>query len=198
MTAIAAGISFEQFLADTTLDPHSEWVDGTVVPMAAVADRHAMLVSWLYGLLDTYARNLELGRVYGEPFVTKLGPDLPGRSPDLMFVAHDDLDRVKRMHLDGPPDLAIEIVSPGSHFRDYVEKLAEYEQAGIAEYWVIDPDEQASAFFNLGQDGRYRRAKLDDGWHTCRVIPGIRLHEPWLWQSPLPKTLPILRDWGLV
>ena len=59
-----------------------------------------------------------------------------------------------RPYLDGPADLAIEIISPESEARDLVDKLNEYEAAKIPEYWVIDWMRRNALFFLLGEDGR--------------------------------------------
>ncbi len=68
-----------------------------------------------------------------------VGADLPGRAPDLIFVASGYLDRIKHAHLNGPADTALEIISPESRARDRGEKFYEYEQGGVRQYWLIDP-----------------------------------------------------------
>ena len=44
----------------------------------------------------------------------KTGPDLPGRAPDILFTSNARIKRLKKSHLDGPADLAVEIISPGA------------------------------------------------------------------------------------
>ena len=49
---------------------------------------------------------------------------------------------------DGAPDLIVEIVSPSTSFHDYVTKFMKYQQAGVREYWIVDPQaERVSAIF---------------------------------------------------
>ena len=50
----------------------------------------------------------ELGQVIAAPFQMKTGPELPGREPDLLFIARENLGRLEGMYLDGPADFAIE------------------------------------------------------------------------------------------
>ena len=101
--------------------------------------------------------------------------------------------------LDGPADLAIEVVSPASRLRDRGEKLAEYEMGGVREYWVIDPEEQRADFYVLAADGRYERRRTgEDGIYPSEVLTGFRLRESWLWQQPLPKALSALKELGVV
>ena len=191
-------LSFERYLTDPSIDPHSEWVDGQVVPMHAVADRHDAMVGWLRSLLDGVVRERDLGRVLGEPFVMKTGPDLPGRSPDLMFVAAEHADRIRARHLEGPADLVIEVLSPESKTRDGVHKLAEYERGGVPEYWLIDPEAGHARFYCLGADGRYAEESPESPRYRSRVLPLVQLERRWLMQRPLPKTLAILRGWGVI
>ena len=201
MTAtLATGYrTFEDFLEDPTLPEWCEWVDGKVVPMHAVIDRHDGIVQWAGELLGTTARELDLGRVLGEPFVMRLPDQRRGRSPDLMFVAAEHMHRIQRKHLEGPADLVIEVLSLESQHRDRVEKLGEYERAGVPEYWLIDDDERQMLFYQLVDDGNYINASPAVGdLYQSLVLPPVRFDPRWLWQHPLPKTIPILREWGVV
>lgn len=77
----------------------------------------------------------------------------------------------------GGADLVIELVSDDSVGRDRVAKLAEYEAAGVAEYWLFDPrpGKQRADFFLLA-DGRFRPAALDPaGRFRSRALPGFWL-----------------------
>ena len=192
-------ITFEQFLDDPTIDEHSEWVDGRVVPMHAVLEPHDRIVHWLDRLLGPYVEQRGIGRLLGEPFVMKLEPDLSGRAPDLMLVRTEHLDRIRRDRLQGPADLAIEVVSRDSQTRDRVHKLAEYERGGVEEYWLIDPDRRTALFYRLDGGGRYIRTDPDDeGIYRSPLLPEMRLRVDWLWRQPMPKVLDILREWGII
>jgi len=69
-------------------------------------------------------------------------PEAPrrGRVPDLLFVTSAHVGRQHPTYLDGPRDLAVKIISPDSVGRDRGEKVVEYEQAGIPEYWLADTE----------------------------------------------------------
>ena len=106
-------MTYEQFLRTVPDDIHAEWVDGEVVPMTPVSRDHNELSVFLLALLRHYVEDQNLGKVFCEPFQMKTGPDLPGRSPDLLFVSKKRLHHVKTNYLQGPADLAVEIISPG-------------------------------------------------------------------------------------
>jgi len=197
--AATRGMSYEEFLDWCDEDTLAEWVDGEVIMASPASFGHQALVGFLLKVLDTYAEQRELGQVITAPFQMKTGPELPGREPDLLFIARENLSRLKGVYLDGPADLAIEVVSRGSRLRDRGEKLAEYEMGGVREYWVIDPEERRADFHVLAADGRYERRRTgEDGIYPCEVIAGFRLREAWLWQQPLPKVLSALRELGVV
>lgn len=192
-------ISYEDYLDDPSFPECSEWVDGEMIPIMSVNDRHSELTIWLIMLLGMLVEVQRTGIIRGDPFNMKTGPDLPGRAPDVFFLANEHLDRIQHKHLRGPADLVIEIVSPESVRRDKVEKLAEYEAGGVPEYWWIDDDRKEAAFFQCGEEGRYQRTQPDEnGVYQSRVLPSVRLDVAWLWQHPLPETLSVLRGWGVL
>lgn len=99
--------------------------------------------------------------------------------------------------MDGPADLAIEIVSPESVLRDRGAKYAEYEAGGVREYWIIDAEARRADFFVLDGEGRYQRASPDDGGkYASAVLPGFWVNIGWLWQSPLPSVRSVLKEWN--
>jgi Uma2 family endonuclease len=121
-----------------------------------------------------------------------------GREPDLVFIATEHLDRLKDTYLDGPADLAVEVVSPDSDVRDRSEKFREYEGAGIPEYWLLDPIRREALFYRLGDDGRYHLVPIgEDGLFRSVVLPGFTLRIAWLWQRPLPAVTDVMRQVGV-
>jgi Uma2 family endonuclease len=141
----------------------------------------------------------DLGEICYDPFQMKTGPDLPGRAPDLVFVAKRNSSRIKRLFVDGPGDLVIEIVSPGSGSVDRGEKFFEYEQGGVPEYWLIDPQRKQAEFYQRGEDSLYHLAAVGpEGVYRSRVLPGLWIRVEWLWQEPLPPLLAVLKEWKLI
>lgn len=194
-----AKLSYEEFLEWTGEDQHLEWVNGEVVPMSPVSDRHEDVSGFLKPLLRFFVEAYQLGVIRGEPFQMKTAPTLPGRSPDMFFVATEHLSRLKKTYLEGPADLAVEVISPESRARDRGEKFFEYEQGGIPEYWLIDPIREQAEFYQRDLSGFYRPILPDAaGKYHSVVLPGLWLQVSWLWETPLPPLLSVLKQWELI
>ncbi|MCS7308779.1 MAG: Uma2 family endonuclease [Armatimonadetes bacterium] len=190
-------ISYEQFLEWLDEDTWAEWVDGEVELMSPVSLQHQEVSRFLIAILQFYVSYHDLGALHYEPFQMKTGRDLPGRSPDILFVSKQNQHRLKPTYLDGPADLVVEIVSPDSEKRDREEKFAEYERGGVREYWLIDPQKREAEFYALGEEGKYLlRAKGGSGEFRSVVLEGFWLRIEWLWD--LPKEIEVLKEWGIV
>jgi Uma2 family endonuclease len=192
-------VSYSDFLIGADAGEHVEWVDGKVVEMSPVSQEHSDVGLFLLRLISAFVEAGRLGKVFYGPFQMKSGPELPGRSPDILFVARQNLVRLKRLHLEGPADLVIEIVSERCRQLDSVEKLREYEKGGVPEYWVVDPARSEALFYHLEFKGRYRPTAIEpDGVFRSRALPGMWIQTGWLWQKPLPAVMDVLRTWRLV
>lgn len=196
--ASAEPSNLKEFLAWTDEDVWAEWVDGKVLRMAPATDRHQDLVRFLSAVLSVYIEANDLGWLRSAPFSMYLAARHQVREPDLLFVVRDRMHLVKNAYLDGPADAVIELVSRDSHRRDRIEKVADYEAAGVREYWLIDPRHRQVEFRRLDEAGFYRLVTLEEGIFTSEVIPGFRLRVDWLWREPLPKVLDAVRELGLI
>lgn len=182
-----------------------EWVDGEVVMMTPAGVEHNRLALWLASVLELYVRRHDLGVVLWDTLV-HLPEQKRWRVPDLCFLAKGRAELLRETHLEGPPDLAVEIVSPESQARDWREKYLEYEAAGIQEYWVLDPMSRRAEFYAMIRSeterspavhpAKYRRLNEKDGAVASTVLPGFELRLSWLW-DPRPDVLSVLEQLGV-
>lgn len=197
--ASPALMTYEEFLDAVDEDTHAEWVKGEMVMTSPVSVEHQHVGSFLLRIVTEFVEHYQLGIVLYESFQMKTGPELPGREPDILFLAKENLSRLRETYLDGPADLAIEIISPESFTRDRGDKFREYEQGGVREYWMLDSQRRRAEFYRVGSDGFYVPVSPDaDGVYRSEVLPGFWLKVDWLWQRPLPRLLEILKLWGLI
>jgi Uma2 family endonuclease len=188
-------MSYDEFLALPDDGRQVEWVDGEAIIFMPPGNRHQALSGFIQFLLIGFTSLFNLGEVRDAPFEMRTRPDGPAREPDLLFVAHEHLDRLTEQRLDGPADLIVEIISRDSVARDRHEKFFEYAAAGIPEYWWVDPRPRQQRFepFVLNSAGSYEPILPDaQGRYHSRVLPGFWVDPAWLWQDPLPEPLPIL------
>ena len=188
-------LSYVDFLAWADEDTYAEWIDGDVIVMSPASLRHQQVVGFLEKILGTYAEEHDLGVVLSAPFQMKLEN---GREPDLLFVKREHASRLQETYLDGPADVAVEIVSPESVGRDRGDKFYEYAQGGVPEYWLVDPQMQWVECYRL-EGERYRPAfSGEEGTYHSDVVEGFWFEAEWLWQEPLPRVLEVLRAYGMI
>jgi Uma2 family endonuclease len=97
----------------------------------------------------------------GEILHAPVGVRLPNQSvplqPDIVFIRAERLDIIRENYIEGTPDLIIEILSPSNWLYDRREKLQVYQEAGVLEYWIVDPRAEIIEIYILEQ-GIYRLA----------------------------------------
>jgi len=188
---VATDVSEEVFMSQYA-ESHHEWVGGVVLKMSPVSYGHDQLVAYLRRLLETYFALNSIGTVVGDPFVMRLTykDKSTRRQPDLQIIMPDNPNKLYNTYLDGAADICVEVVTSGSMSTDYGDKLAEYEGAGVGEYWLIDPTRKTAYFYQLDvKDKVYRPAILDDGDYLSPRLPHFRLSVERLWGAPLPDIL---------
>ena len=185
-------MSYDEFLCQIDEDAHAEWVDGVAIVFSPPTLRHQNIVGFLLCLIYGFVNHFNLGIVLASPIEMKTSPDANAREPDLLFIAKGNLDRLSDKKLEGPADLVVEIISPESARRDRTDKFYEYQQAGIREYWLIDPRVgfERADFWVLDEDGRYQPIPLGGGGiYRSAVVPNFWLRTSWLWSDSNPSPI---------
>ena len=165
--------------------------------MTPVNVRHGEIQILLATILKRFVEERDCGIVLGEPVQLRFDDPVRRRSPNLFFVAADRADILRENHIEGAPDLIMEIVSPRSADRDRREKFTDYEDAGAREYWIIDPLERRLDAYALDPQGRFQAIPQRAGSVASTVLPGFSLRPEWLLRDPLRKTTEILRTMGI-
>jgi Uma2 family endonuclease len=186
-TAIkATSYTFEDFCVLIREDQKADLIDG-VIHVASPENTEAnKLFGWLYRLLGDFIEAGDLGDLFGSRVAFRLD-DVNSPEPDLAFVRKSRRRLVLRGRVNGPPDLAVEIVSPESVDRDYEDKRAQYEKAGVKEYWIVDDLREKVTLLRLSPKKKYREVRPRKGELHSQVLPGFWLRSEWLWQEPRPK-----------
>ncbi|HNB52979.1 MAG TPA: Uma2 family endonuclease [Anaerolineales bacterium] len=117
-----------------------EVIGGELFMRPAPRTKHQIASAELQFALTLFVKQHKLGRVLYAPIDVRL-PDLADPvQPDILFIRTDNLSIIKDQFIEGIPDLTVEIFSPGSKGYDSRKKFELYAQAGVKEYWMVDPD----------------------------------------------------------
>lgn len=114
-----------------------ELSDGELIMPPHPTDTHQRVVLRLVLALNAFVETHNLGVIRFAPLPVRLWPGKI-REPDILFLSRVHADRRGEL-VWGPPDLAVEVLSPGTEETDRREKPAEYAHAGVSEYWIVDP-----------------------------------------------------------
>ncbi len=189
-------MSEEEFEAWCDEDVKAEWVEGEVIVHSPAQVKHVLIAGFLLNTMGLFARHHDLGVVMGPEFQIRLRGCR--RVPDVIFVRKDQAELIRSTYVDGPPNLAVEIVSPDSVERDWREKYLEYEANGVGEYWIVDPINEQIRCYVLNEQRQYITVQEQGGVLKSAALPGFWLRTDWLWQAPLPNPLDVLRQLGVI
>ncbi len=156
--------AFEAFSAYSSLGPYRaadffrlpegepcELIQGRFIMSPSPTTKHQTILLLLSELFLSFARETG-GLVLCAPMDVVLS-DHTVLQPDLLYIAKERRAIVQR-RIEGPPDLVIEILSPGTERRDRLAKLDLYARYGVSEYWIVDPTAELFEFL-LNDEGRY-------------------------------------------
>lgn len=159
-------------LEETNL-PTELW-DGELVMSPALNPDHQRIVRNFFLKLHHFVADQKLGEILFSPVDVVLTPRRVVQ-PDVLFVSQSRKSIIQN-HVNGVPDLAMELISEGSWQRDRVQEKALYEQSGLPEYWIVDPDPRTIEVFAL-VDGAYRlHSKATVGGKVrSKLLPGFEI-----------------------
>ena len=123
-------------------DQRVELIDGVFYDMASPTFLHQKIAGEIYRQIANFI--LERGGAC-QPFVSPVDVQLDCDDktmvqPDVGILCHDD--KIKKWGVYGAPDYVLEIISPSTKRKDCTKKLAKYMEAGVREYWILDPYQQ--------------------------------------------------------
>ncbi len=174
MSTIALVSAAELLAMPTGMGKRYELVAGELREMSPSGWRHGRVTSRLNTRLGSYVEERELGVVFGAETGFRLAsnPDTV-RAPDISFIAKQNLP--EREPNDGfwpgPPDLAVEVLSPGDRTGEVDEKIDAWLSAGCAAVWVVDPKLRTVTIYLSRSDIQVKAA--GDVLQGEPVVPGF-------------------------
>jgi len=150
-----------------------ELVDGCLEFLPMADPFHQLIVKYLSDMLSAFVMGRHLGIVLFAPCPIRLWPQHL-REPDVFYLKPERLPDRRR-----PPtgaDLVMEVVSPGPGNRqcDLIEKRQAYAQAGVTEYWIVDPETETVTVLALdGAEYRVHGEFKSGDTATSVLLPGF-------------------------
>jgi Uma2 family endonuclease len=158
-----------------------ELIDGEHSVSGSPTVRHQRVLRDLFMALAAFVEQHGLGEVLFAPLDVLLS-DHDVLEPDLFYVARERSSLLAERCVHGAPDLVVEVRSQSTRTRDLGPKRSCYEKFGVAEYWVVDPDEETLDVFrqsHAGGSGLHHVARLHraagGGPLTSPLFPGLAL-----------------------
>lgn len=131
-----------------------EVLDGVLIKEPSPSVIHQLVSRRLNSILDSYFLDHDpQGLLLYAPMDITFGENTVVQ-PDLLYVSSAKTKLVRKQRIDGPPDLVVEILSPGSKRKDRLHKLNICLRAGVNHFWLVDPEEKTMECFMLS-DGNY-------------------------------------------
>ena len=151
-----------------------ELVRGELIMMTPAGYRHGRIVSRLNARLEVFVEEHRLGEVTGGEtgFLIHENPDTV-RAPDVAFVtAARALPLPPQGYFQGPPDLAVEVLSPHDRAGTLLSKVYDWLDAGCREIWVVDPESRTVTVYRSKADVRVLDLSSD---LTSDVVAGFKV-----------------------
>jgi Uma2 family endonuclease len=164
-------LTYEDYAAIPDDGRRHEIIDGEHYVNPAPNIRHQMISMRLSLALGNVVNDQDLGYLFAAPTDVEMTTyDIA--QPDIFFIRKSRAHILTDKRVVGAPDLVIEILSSN---RDYDERLKfqSYERAGVLEYWIVDPFEDAVRVFRRAGD-RFQQVDVGDAL-TTPLLPGFTL-----------------------
>ena len=129
-----------------------ELSEGRLIISPSPTLEHQTISGNLFSLIRDHVKSNNLGVVVAAPMDVRLRKGII-RKPDILFMSNEHRDRLTNECL-GIPDLVVEILSKSNIGEDRKRKFKQYQNAGVSEYWIVDPFQQDIEIFTL-ENGAY-------------------------------------------
>lgn len=151
----------EEFLALPESVLPIEYVHGEIIISPTPTVAHQAILRNISFALHEFVKRTATGSIFFSPLDVVL-PSGDVVQPDAFFLTSEESARASSAkRVQGAPSLVVEILSPGSVKHDAITKRNLYEQNGVREYWIVDPETKTIAQMIL-RDNHYELTELTE------------------------------------
>ncbi|OQX96903.1 MAG: hypothetical protein B6I20_13830 [Bacteroidetes bacterium 4572_117] len=153
-------------------DQKAEFINGNIIIHSSVMLRHSNVSFYLANLIHNYLSYKTIGVVHHEKLMIRLTRN--DYEPDICFFNKEKADNFKADQLLFPaPDFIVEVISKSTEKTDRTIKFTDYQNHGVKEYWIIDPEKEFVEQYFLKNDEYELIQKTSSGQITSFVIDGF-------------------------
>lgn len=155
-----------------------ELLKGKIFEMSVPSPIHQEVSGNLQGALFVFLKNNKC-KLYTAPFDVRFPQKGESQvytvvQPDLCVVC--DLEKIDSKGCVGAPDLVVEILSPGNFKKEMKSKFALYQEEGVREYWVVDPEREL-VFVYVAENKKFRPTlPITDDYVRSTIFPNFSIH----------------------
>lgn len=160
--------------------PNDGWkyeiLDGVLYMSPPPTINHQDVSGELFARMRIFARAHKVGTVLEAPCGVRLPTQAVPVEPDILFVRNERRHLIEERYVEGAPDLVVEVLSRSNADYDRTTKYAQYEQAGVSEYWLVNYWDETITIYNL-VDQNYRLTGLFQNGDTAtsQVLTGFQI-----------------------
>ena len=155
-----------------------ELLKGKILEMSAPSPIHQEISGNLQGALFVFLKNSRC-KLYTAPFDVRFPQKGESQvytvvQPDLCVVC--DFEKIDSKGCVGAPDLVVEILSPGNSKKEMKSKFALYQEEGVREYWVVDPEREL-VFVYVAENKKFKPTiPIADDYVYSTIFPDFKIH----------------------
>jgi len=177
-------LTYEEFLKLPEINRRYEVIDGELIYMTpSPTPEHQRIALNLSLKLAPFIRDRHLGELFFAPLDVLITREpLRIRQPDLLFVSNQRKSIIGPQHIEGGPDLVIEILSPANTRWNLEEKLKDYALINVQECWLASPEARTVEVLRFSSS-RFERLGLYGMGDTItsEVLPALYLNVDEIW-----------------
>ena len=160
-----------------------EIIDGELYVNPSPNMKHQLVLGNLFFSLTAFVRVHKVGLVFVAPFDVVMSLENIVQ-PDILFISTERMHVLTDANVRGVPDIAIEVLSPGTRRKDQTKKRQAYERHGVQEYWIVDPEDDSIHILRLS--GQKFERIVVGGNIRSPLLPGFSLPLKKLFAMPWP------------
>lgn len=182
----------EEFFDWAEEDTFADLINGEVQMHSPVSLPHARLANFIDRLLGSYVEKHELGEVHREGWAVRLSTRNVVM-PDVAYFTQEQMKQFTNTYAPLAPALAVEVISKSSVKRETRDKFAIYEEHGVEEYWLLDPERLEHRFF-VRRGGLFVEQGSGEEKISSRTVPGFFVRRQWLDPASPPQVTGCLAE----